>query len=318
MHAEHIAAQQQSLKPHLVEPLLTTLIRRQLPDTSMLDFAVVLANKAPLKVSHSVHCVSSPTLIVSPPLQPVVVNRFLQNVLQHQHFVGVCGKHGSPSQRNQVTRLLDALFRLHPANTCQPSHIEPLFQVYGGTMSSPDRRLLSIMRLFETEKRTSLSAFFSRWSPSPDATVSEALEVVQNFDPVYMLRTCLAFPSWRRFGEEKGTKDGPADDSMYDPLMVIVVSAQMLVQCLPTTPLGWVKVFRSNVVSLLIRCLSSKDANIRETALCQVASLWESVQVSSILVTWADGFIQTLFYGRNLTCTKHLKSYTCSACSRMR
>ena len=179
-----------------------------------------------------------------------------------------------------MTRLLDALFRLHPANTCQPSHIEPLFQVYGGTMSSADRRLLSIMRLFEAEKRTSLSPFFARWSPSPDATVSDALEVVQNFDPVYMLRTCLAFPLWRRFGEEKDAKDGPADDTMYDPLVVIVLSAQMLVERPPITPLGWVKVFRSNVVSLLIRCLSSKDPNIRETALCQIASFWESVQVS--------------------------------------
>ena len=225
--------------------------------------------------------ISVALLIVSPPLQPVVVNRLLQNVLQHQHFVAVCDKHGSPSQRNQVTRLLDTLFRLHPANTCQPSQIEPLFQVYGGTMSSSDRRLLSIMRLFESEKRTSLSPFFSQWSPSPDATVSDALEVVQNFDPVYMLRTCLAFPAWRRFGEEKRSRDGPTEDSMYDPLMVIVLCAQMLVECPPLTPLGWVKVFRSNVVSLLIRCLASKDPKIRETALCQIASLWESIQASA-------------------------------------
>ncbi|KAF8548697.1 hypothetical protein OG21DRAFT_1489160 [Imleria badia] len=256
---KHVATWQESLKPHLVEPLLTTLVRRHLSDASILDLAVMLASKTPLK--------------------PVVVNRLLQNVLQHQHFVAVCGKHGTSSQRNQVTRLLDVLFRLHPPNSCQPSHIEPLFQVYGGTMSSPDRRLFSIMRLFEAEKCTSLSAFFSRWSPSPDATVSDALEVVQNFDPIYVLRTCLAFPLWRRFGEEKGWGDGPADDSMYDPLVVIGLSAQMLVECPPITPLGWVKVFRSNVVSLLIRCLSSKDPNICETALCQIASLLEIVQL---------------------------------------
>lgn len=258
-------------------------------------------------------------------VQPVVVNRLLQNVLQHQHFVAVCGKHGSPSQRNQVTRLLDALFRLHPANTCQPSHVESLFQVYGGTMSSPDRRILSLMRLFEAQKRTSLSAFFSLWSPSPDATVSDVLEVVQNFDPVYMLRTCLAFPSWRRFGEEKHTRNGSADDSMYDPLMAIVLSAQMLVECPPTTPLGWVKVFRSNVVSLLVRCLSSKDPNIRETALCQIASLWESVQVSdkenmARVCRFIRELPPPLFFvtARHLTCTKRLKSYMCSAYSSMR
>jgi hypothetical protein len=186
-------------------------------------------------------------------------------------------------------------------------------------MSSPDRRLLSIMRLFEAEKRTSLSAFFSRWAPSQDATVSDALEVVQSFDPVYMLRTCLAFPSWRRFREEKGMRDGPADDSMYDPLMVIVLSAQMLVECPPTTSLDWVKVFRSNVVSLLIRCLSSKDPNIRETALCQIASLWESVQVSYNEVDSGRWFVDSLvpFCRRNPTCTKCLKSYMCSVCLRM-
>lgn len=164
------------------------------------------------------------------------------------------------------------------------------------------------MRLFETEKRTSLSPFFSRWSPSPDTTVSEALEVVQTFDPVYTLRTCLAFPSWRGFGEEKGAREGPADDSMYDPLMAIALSAQMLVECAPTTPLGWVKVFRSNVVSLLIRCLSSKDPDIRETALCQIARLWESVQVSdNAHVTRAVDSFEKLFLLVRQTSDMHEK-----------
>ena len=182
-------------------------------------------------------------------------------------------------------------------------------------MSSPDRRLLSIMRLFEAEKRTSLSAFFSRWSPCPDASVSTALEVVQNFEPVYMLRTCLAFPLWRRFGEEKVTRDSSADDSMYDPLMVIALSAQMLVEYPPITPLGWVKVFRSNIVSLLIRCLSSKDPNIRETGLCQIASIWEYVQVGPGNVVCVHSFY-IHYCGRNPTCMKHRKSYTSCACSR--
>jgi nucleolar pre-ribosomal-associated protein 1 len=153
-------------------------------------------------------------------------------------------------------------------------------------MSESDRRLLSLMRLFEAEKRTSISSFLARWSPSPDTTVTNVLEVVQNLDPIQMLRTCLAFPSWRRFGEEKGAKAGPMDGSMYDPLIAIVLSAQMLVECPPTTALGWVKVFRTNVVSLLIRCLSSKDPNIREAALCQIARLWESVQVSQRPNAW--------------------------------
>ena len=54
MNAEHVATQQESLKPHLVEPLLTTLVRRHLSDASILDLAVVLASKTPLKVSQSI------------------------------------------------------------------------------------------------------------------------------------------------------------------------------------------------------------------------------------------------------------------------
>ncbi|KAF8838207.1 hypothetical protein BDN67DRAFT_955439 [Paxillus ammoniavirescens] len=262
VNLKNLARRQTKLKTHLVEPLLTIIIQDHLSENEVVELAVALVGSTPLK--------------------PVVVNRLLQNILQHQHFFRICGTVGSSSVKNQVTCLLDALFRLHPTNTCQPSHIEPLVRIYGGTMSESDRRLLSLMRLFEAEKRTSISSFLARWSPSPDTTVTNVLEVVQNLDPIQMLRTCLAFPSWRRFGEEKGVKGGPVDGSMYDPLIVIVLSAQMLVEYPPTTALGWVKVFRTNVVSLLIRCLSSKDPNIREAALCQIARLWESVQKSDM------------------------------------
>ncbi|KIJ58984.1 hypothetical protein HYDPIDRAFT_46996, partial [Hydnomerulius pinastri MD-312] len=177
---------------------------------------------------------------------------------------------------------LDALFHLHATNTCQPSHAEPLLRIYGGTMSASDRRLLSIMRLFEAEKHTSDSTFSARWSPTLDASATSVSEVVQNFDPIRMLRTCLAFPNWRRFGEEKDARQGPADELMYDPLIMIVLSAQMLVERPPVSALGWVKVFRTNIVSLLIRCLSSKDSNIREAVLHQIARYSGCIQRSDM------------------------------------
>ncbi|KIO12008.1 hypothetical protein M404DRAFT_994067 [Pisolithus tinctorius Marx 270] len=251
------------LKSHLVEPLLGVIIKGHLYDPATLDLAVSLLGNTDLK--------------------PVVVNRLLQNIMQHENFFKFLGKDGSPSQRDGITRLLDRLFRLHPANTCHPSHIEPLVQVYGGTMSTSDRRLLSIMRLFEAEKRTSISPLFSRWSPSPDASATNILEVVQNLDPVKMLRTCLFFPGWRRFGDdEKGVRENPNDEHMYDPILVIAISAQMFSESPPTTALAWVKLFRSNVVSLLIRCLSSKDVNIREAAACQLAMVSDGIQKSSM------------------------------------
>ncbi|KIJ58798.1 hypothetical protein HYDPIDRAFT_33811 [Hydnomerulius pinastri MD-312] len=97
-----------------------------------------------------------------------------------------------------------------------------------------------------------------------------------------MLRTCLAFPNRGRFGEEKDATQGPADELMYDPLIVIVLSVQMLMKCPPTSALGWVKVFRTNIVSLFVRCLSSKDSNIREAALYQIARYSECIQQSDM------------------------------------
>ncbi|KAF8429386.1 hypothetical protein L210DRAFT_3508558 [Boletus edulis BED1] len=211
----YVAIQEESLKPYLMEPSLTTLVRRHLLDASMLDLAVALTGKPHLSISISSRSAGDTVLL--------------------PRGVKLC------------------VYSMHSSGSIPPT------LVYGGTMSLPDRRILSIMRLFEGEKRTSLSIFFSRWSPSPDITVSDALEVVQNFDPVYMLRTCLAFPSWRRLGEEKGLRDGPADDSMYDPLMAIVLSVQMVVKCPPTTPLGWVKVFRSNIIANLEESVQKYD-----------------------------------------------------------
>ncbi|KAI6003337.1 ribosome 60S biogenesis N-terminal-domain-containing protein [Pisolithus marmoratus] len=229
------------LKAHLVEPLLTIIAKSRLYDPPHLTLR------------------SRDTADI--PFQPVVVNRLLQSILQHQNFFSFLGREGTPSQRNAITRLLDGLFRLHPANACHPSHIEPLVQVYGGTMSTSDRRLLSILMLFEAEKRTSISPFFANWSPSSDASATNILEVVQNLDPVKMLRTCLFFPGWRRFGDdEKGNARGIAANDGA---------------CMG-------QVFQDYVVSLLIRCLSSKDVNIREAASCQLAMIFDGIQTSNM------------------------------------
>ncbi|KAL4075510.1 ribosome 60S biogenesis N-terminal-domain-containing protein [Scleroderma citrinum] len=258
----HISRGNFKFKPHLVEPVMAAIIKNRLHDPAAVEVAVSLVQNAELK--------------------PVVTNRLLQSVLHHEGFFRILGNDGTSLQKNEVTSLLDVLFHLHPTQTCHPSHIELLVQAYGGTLSPSDRRLLSIMRLFEAEKRTSVSPFFSRWSPSLDASVTNILEVMQNLDPIKMLRTCLFFPTWRRLSDAESARDGPNDEHMYDPLLIIALSAQMFVECPPTTALGWVKVFRTNVVSLLIRCLSSKDANMRETGACQLALVWDSIQKSDM------------------------------------
>ncbi|KAG2356040.1 ribosome 60S biogenesis N-terminal-domain-containing protein [Suillus spraguei] len=256
-----IAKQGFKAKTYFVEPLLTAIIQHRLADTVAFDIGIALLQCSPLK--------------------PVVVNRALQSILQHPQFFKLCGSEES-SRRDPIIRFITALFRLHPTNTCQPSHIIPLMRIYGGTISSSDRNLLSIFRLYEAEKLTPISSIFAKWSPSPDMSISSQLDAVQNMDPIRMLRTCHVFPIWRRMSDEQEGEKVGLDEQVYDPLFVTLLVAQMLAHRPPASSLEWVQTFRSNVFSLLIRCLSAKDAQIREASLGLLARVWKSVEFSDM------------------------------------
>jgi hypothetical protein len=81
--------------------------------------------------------------------------------------------------------------------------------------------------------------------------------------------------------EQEDEKVG-LDEQVYDPLFVILLVAQMLAHHPPASSLEWVQTFRSNVFSLLIRCLSAKDEKIREASLGLLARVWKSVEVRAI------------------------------------
>ncbi|KAG2064664.1 hypothetical protein BDR04DRAFT_237567 [Suillus decipiens] len=168
---------------------------------------------------------------------------------------------------------------LDQALTCQPSHVISLICIYGGTISCSDKNLLSIFHLYEAEKLTPILSIFAKWSPSPDISISSQLDAVQNIDPIRMLRTCHVFPIWRRMSDgQEGEKVG-LDEQVYDPSLLV---AQMLAHHPPASSLEWVQTFRSNVFSLLVRCLSAKDAQIREASFGLLARVWKSVQLSDM------------------------------------
>ncbi|KIK33345.1 hypothetical protein CY34DRAFT_18428 [Suillus luteus UH-Slu-Lm8-n1] len=72
------------------------------------------------------------------------------------------------------------------------------------------------------------------------------------------------------------------DDQVYHPLFVILLVAQMFAHRPPASSLEWVQTSRSNVFSLLIRCLSVKDEKIREASLGLLARAWKSVELSGM------------------------------------
>lgn len=212
----------------------------------------------------------------------MIINRVLQTIVQHHRFTKLCSVTSAdepyPTLRDRLVQLLHILFHLHPSNTCQITHILPLLPIYYGTISISDRRLLSIFRLFESQRKTSIAVLFEKWESSPDGTSNNSLEAIRSLDSNTLHRTCLQFPKWRVV-EDQSAEYEDATSNIYDPIFMILLFVQMLADSPPTSAFAWIELFRTNIVGVLIRALSAKDDHVRELALCAIAGLWTSMEV---------------------------------------
>ncbi|TFK65850.1 hypothetical protein BDN72DRAFT_178326, partial [Pluteus cervinus] len=263
---ERLLSHKLELKAHLVENFLGVAV------SHMNHISALRVVNAALKLAN---------------LKPVAVNRYLQAVVQHQQFFKLCNTPigTGPQPRDAIVNLLHTLFFLHPSNTCQISHVQPLVQVYRGTLSTSDRKLLSIFQLFELERKLSAVSLLSRWSGSTNGLSSNSLEALQSLDPILVLRTCLHFPRRRRILEAPPEEREQVDfheAQLYDPVFLILLFAHMLVDNPAQSHFAWVELFRTNVVALIIRTLSADDPQLREVALCQLAALWKNLEVSDV------------------------------------
>ncbi|EIW81785.1 hypothetical protein CONPUDRAFT_143472 [Coniophora puteana RWD-64-598 SS2] len=257
------------LKAHLVEPVLVAAIQSCLGDAGVVRFCTTLVRRVSLK--------------------PVIVNRLIQSTLQHPSLLKTAP---FTNPHTALSRFLLALFRTHPTNTCQPSHVQPLIRIYGGTTSPGDQALLTIFRLFERTKGMTTASVLGRWSGAAGAegragTESGGeLEAVLSLEPIRALRTCLAFPAWRAFSADEEEYEAKGDEEdmhggepdVYDPVFVVALFARMLASHPPSTGMGWVEVFRTNAVSILVKCLSAKDAGLRSAALSGIVGVWKLLQ----------------------------------------
>ncbi|KAJ2932530.1 hypothetical protein H1R20_g4543, partial [Candolleomyces eurysporus] len=231
------------------------------------------------------------TALAKAGLKPLIVNRHLQGIVQHQHFFKLCAPSPFSSSnislvkiRDSIISLLHNLFHLHPSNTCQVSHIEPLTKVYGGTLSSSDRRLLSIFQLFERQRKLSVRAVVGRWMPPSSSLAtgsgeSVGLEALQNLDGISLLRTALAFPM--RMQVEVPTdfdKSTVYENQLYDPLFLLLLLQRVLFDGPPTSAISWIELFRSNVIGLALRALSARDGKLREIGMGCIVAVWTLMQ----------------------------------------
>jgi nucleolar pre-ribosomal-associated protein 1 len=181
------------------------------------------------------------------------------------------------ASRDSIIHLVHALFLKHPTNTCQPSHVIPLSPIYGGTLSVADRRLLNIFSLVEETRKTSAASLLTRSASGSD----DPLDVLLNLDPASVFRACLFFPSWRKLddlGHHLGTTH-PLDARICDPAFVVLLVAHVLATRQPSSTMQWVQLFRTNVVSLLIRSLSSRNSLLRDTCVAQISTIVGALQV---------------------------------------
>ncbi|KAF7365247.1 hypothetical protein MVEN_00396500 [Mycena venus] len=250
-------------KVHVAETLLTVIIQNRLADISAVALLSVVLRTVPLK--------------------PLIVNRYIQSIVQHPQFFKVCATaaHKTPL-RDEIIHALHILFNLHPANTCQVTHIQPLVRIYHGTSSTSDRKLLSVFQLFETQRKVSVASLLGQWSATPEVPSSNILEAVQSLDAILVLRTCLHFPKWRCLADQTDYAENLRDGQLYDPVFLILIFAQAMAEKTPETAFGWIELFRTNIVSLLIRALSSKDQHLRELSRSQLAALWAHLETADM------------------------------------
>ena len=210
------------------------------------------------------------------------------------------------ASRDSIIHLVHALFLKHPTNTCQPSHILPLSPIYGGTLSIADRRLLNIFSVFEETRKTSAASLLARSASGSD----DPLDILLNLDPASVLRACLFFPSWRKLddlGHHLGTAH-PLDARICDPAFVVLLVAHALATRRPSSTTQWVRFFRTNVVSLLIRSLSSRNGLLRDTCVAQISAIVGALQVRQQF--FSPRCRVNRIPQRMQTCKKNLTSFT--------
>jgi nucleolar pre-ribosomal-associated protein 1 len=209
-----------------------------------------------------------------------VVNRYIQNLLQQLQAVDFARK--SSRVQELTAELLHELFASHPMNTCQPSHIEPILSLYRGTLSTCDLHLLSIFQLFESQRAASIGTLISRWSSAAGLNQSASpLRAVQSLDSTMTFRTCLSFPRTRQLTGYRQRSRNDGGQSIYDPVFVMLLLSRALQVEPPSSATGWVELFRTNVVSLLIAALAAKHTKLREVAVNLLATLRATLEVRS-------------------------------------
>lgn len=143
-----------------------------------------------------------------------------------------------------------------------------------------DRTILSIFHLFEIHKKLSCASLLSTWSSSGDTGSTDALGAVLSLDAGKVFHTCLNFPRGLKFNlDHEYHEKSEFREELYDPLFLVLIFARVVSGNAPASALTWVQFFRTNILCVVIRSLSSKDDAFRELAVWNLSGLWRLLEV---------------------------------------
>jgi nucleolar pre-ribosomal-associated protein 1 len=149
-------------------------------------------------------------------------------------------------------------------------------QVYQGSLASTDLQLLSIFQLFEAECQVSIASLLCQWSGTLGMTSNTSGHVIYALDPSRIFKTCIHFPLWRQCSSSLHNEGYKSSEltAIYDPLFLIALCSHFLNHSYQENPhLTIIDLFQTNIISLLMRALSSEDASFRTLALNQISHI---------------------------------------------
>ena len=155
-----------------------------------------------------------------------------------------------------------------------------MLSVYTGSQGQADRWTLDIFRLYEQTRKVSVAPLLARLSAA-DGTGCTPTEMLLNLDSSQVFRSCFTIPARTKgtvFSAGQGGVPFTAEQ-VYEPLFVISLLAQALVGEPPKSALDWVAFFRTNAVSVAVRCLSSENVELRQLATSCLATLRSRIDV---------------------------------------
>ncbi|OCF45143.1 hypothetical protein I317_00945 [Kwoniella heveanensis CBS 569] len=235
------------LPTHLAEPVITAIIQDRLDVVQAVELAAVLSKRTELKASF--------------------IRQQLQALLSSSAYTRCTNSSCPADVRLQFIRLVHSLFSASTYVSCQPNFIEPLLVLYRGTIAEPDRLILNMFQLFEGYRKISVASILRFWSSNGlVGSGNRSFDALTSLDPAKVFTTCQNYPLRRSLrGHDKQDQKPDEGENLYDPVFVMGLLSSTM--CEGTiTGLDWVEILRSNVLSLTVCGLSSRDAEIRALA----------------------------------------------------